>query len=107
MSVNHWSYAFLMVHRNYGCVKLYFFSKITAMKTLKKICASLSVLTFILFAANLTGCSDKEAEAEIARLTQENATLQKGVDSLQQKLDSLNDSAEAVKKTLDKLDMGH
>lgn len=76
------------------------------MKMLNKICAPLSTLTFILFALTAMGCSDKEAEAEIDRLTQENASLQKTADSLQTNLDSLNRYADSVKKSLDKLDMG-
>lgn len=75
------------------------------MKTLKKICASLSALTFILFAANLIGCADKEAEAEINRLVEKNAGLQRTADSLQHTLDSLNAYGDSVKKSLQKLDM--
>lgn len=74
---------------------------------MKKFFLPLFILSVAAMSSAIIGCSDKEAEAEIGRLTQENATLQKSVDSLQQKLDSLNGSAEAVKKTLDKLDMGH
>ena len=85
---------------------LWEYSNLAVMKMLKKICAPLSTLTFILFALTAVGCSDKEAEAEIARLTQENAALQNSADSLQHTLDSLNRYADSVKKSLDKLDMG-
>lgn len=71
---------------------------------LKKICAPLSAL-FILFALASMGCSNKEAEAEIARLTEKNAGLQHSVDSLQHTLDSLNAYGDSVKKSLQKLDM--
>lgn len=76
------------------------------MKMLNKTCVSLCSLTFILLALAFIGCSDKQAEAEIARLTQENATLQNSADSLQHTLDSLNRYADSVKKSLEKLDMG-
>lgn len=82
------------------------FTKIDPMKTLKKICAPLFTLSFILSAFTFMGCSDKEAEAEIGRLTQENASMQHSIDSLQHTLDSLNAYADSVKKSLDKLDMG-
>lgn len=66
---------------------------------------TLSAITFALFAFVLTSCSDKEAEAEISRLTKENAVLSKSVDSLQKNLDSLTAYGDSVKKSLEKLDM--
>lgn len=83
-----------------------FFTKIMTMKMLKKICVSLSTLTFILFALAFAGCADKEAEAEMARLTEKNASLQHTADSLQHTLDSLNAYSDSVKKSLQSLDMG-
>lgn len=71
---------------------------------LKKICAPLSAL-FILFALTSMGCSNKEAEAEINRLVEKNAGLQRTADSLQHTLDSLNAYGDSVKKSLQKLDM--
>ena len=66
---------------------------------------TLSAITFALFAFVFTSCSDKEAEAEISRLTKENAVLSKSVDSLQKNLDSLTAYGDSVKKSLEKLDM--
>ena len=67
---------------------------------------TLSAIIFSVFAAFLLlGCTDEAAEAEINRLTQENAELSKAVDSLQKNLDSLTAYGDSVKKSLQKLDM--
>lgn len=66
---------------------------------------SLLSLIFILMAFSFMGCADKEAQAEITRLKQNNASLQHSVDSLQHTLDSLNVYGDSVKKSLQKLDM--
>lgn len=72
---------------------------------MNKVFLPLLFLSLVLSAFVFAGCSDKEAEAEIARLTQENAALQNSADSLQHTLDSLNRYADSVKKSLEKLDM--
>ena len=58
-----------------------------------------------LFVFTLSGCSDEAAEAEISRLSQENAELIRTKDSLQKNLDSLTAYGDSVKKSLQKLDM--
>lgn len=73
---------------------------------MKKFFLPLFILSVAAKSSAIIGCSDKEAEAEIGRLTQENSALQHSVDSLQHTLDSLNAYGDSVKKSLDKLDMG-
>ncbi|MCQ2088991.1 MAG: hypothetical protein MJY93_01960 [Fibrobacter sp.] len=73
---------------------------------MKKFSLSLVILVALFSVFTFTACSDKEAEAEIGRLTQENALLQKNIESLQHTLDSLNAYGDSVKKSLQKLDMG-
>lgn len=65
-----------------------------------RILLTIALITFF------AGCADKEAEAEISRLTEKNAALERTADSLQHRLDSLNAYGDSVKKSLQKLDMG-
>ena len=57
------------------------------------------------FLLNFSACSNAEAEAEIARLKQENVTLQAEIKNLQGTLDSIKSQNEAMDKTLSDLDM--
>ena len=47
------------------------------------------ILAAIILALAFTACTNAEAEAEIARLKQENVTLQSEIKNLQQTLDSV------------------
>lgn len=78
------------------------------MKTIKNMSWSFAAIAAAFLCITMfAGCSDKEAQAEIDKLTQENAQLQHTVDSLQHNLDSLKAYSDSVKTSLKKLDMGH
>jgi len=78
------------------------------MKMMKNMSWSfVAIVAAFLCITTFAGCSDKEAQAEIDKLTQENAQLQKNVESLQHNLDSLKAYSDSVKTSLKKLDMGH
>ena len=53
----------------------------------------------------LSACSNSEAEAEIARLKQENATLQSEIKTLQGTLDSVKAKSDSIYKNLSDMDM--
>lgn len=73
---------------------------------MKKLFFPFVTVAFIFLALTTVGCTDKEAEAEITRLVERNASLQHTADSLQHTLDSLNAYSDSVKNSLQKLDMG-
>lgn len=52
-----------------------------------------------------TACTNAEAEAEIARLKQENVTLQSEIKNLQQTLDSVKAKSDSIYKNLSDMDM--
>lgn len=62
----------------------------------------LAVLALVLF---FSACSDSEAEAEIARLKQENVTLQSEIKTLQGTLDSIKAKSDSIYKSLSDMDM--
>lgn len=53
----------------------------------------------------LSACSNAEAEAEIARLKQENVTLQAEIKTLQGTLDSIKAKSDSIYKSLSDMDM--
>ena len=53
----------------------------------------------------LFACSNAEAEAEIARLKQENVTLQAEIKTLQGTLDSIKAKSDSIYKSLSDMDM--
>ena len=53
----------------------------------------------------LSACSNAEAEAEIARLKQENVTLQSEIKTLQGTLDSIKAKSDSIYKNLSDLDL--
>ena len=57
------------------------------------------------FAFTFTACTNAEAEAEIARLKQENVTLQSEIKNLQQTLDSVKAKSDSIYKNLSDMDM--
>ena len=57
------------------------------------------------FLLNLSACSNSEAEAEIARLKQENVTLQAEIKTLQGTLDSIKAKSDSIYKSLSDMDM--
>lgn len=63
------------------------------------------ILAAIAFAIAFTACTNAEAEAEIARLKQENVTLQSEIKNLQQTLDSVKAKSDSIYKNLSDMDM--
>ena len=62
----------------------------------------LAVLALVFF---VSACTNSEAEAEIARLKQENVTLQAEIKTLQGTLDSIKAKSDSVYKSLSDMDM--
>ena len=62
----------------------------------------LAVLALVFF---VSACTNSEAEAEIARLKQENVTLQSEIKNLQQILDSVKAKSDSIYKNLSDMDM--
>ena len=62
----------------------------------------LAVLALVFF---VSACTNAEAEAEIARLKQENVTLQSEIKNLQQILDSVKAKSDSIYKNLSDMDM--
>ena len=62
----------------------------------------LAVLALVFF---VSACTNSEAEAEIARLKQENVTLQAEIKTLQQTLDSVKAKSDSIYKSLSEMDM--
>ncbi len=63
------------------------------------------ILVAIVLALAFTACTNAEAEAEIARLKQENVTLQSEIKNLQQTLDSVKAKSDSIYKNLSDMDM--
>jgi uncharacterized protein YlxW (UPF0749 family) len=63
------------------------------------------ILAAIVLALAFTACTNAEAEAEIARLKQENVTLQSEIRNLQQTLDSVMAKSDSIYKNLSDMDM--
>jgi cell division protein FtsB len=63
------------------------------------------ILAAIVLALAFTACTNAEAEAEIARLKQENVTLQSEIKNLQQTLDSVMAKSDSIYKNLSDMDM--
>lgn len=63
------------------------------------------ILAAIVLALAFTACTNAEAEAEIARLKQENVTLQSEIKNLQQTLDSVKAKSDSIYKDLSDMDM--
>jgi len=63
------------------------------------------ILATIVLALAFTACTNAEAEAEIARLKQENVTLQSEIKNLQQTLDSVKAKSDSIYKNLSDMDM--
>ena len=63
------------------------------------------ILATIVLAIAFTACTNAEAEAEIARLKQENVTLQSEIKNLQQTLDSVKAKSDSIYKNLSDMDM--
>ncbi|MBR2470554.1 MAG: hypothetical protein IKB43_10495 [Fibrobacter sp.] len=63
------------------------------------------ILAAIVLALAFTACTNAEAEAEIARLKQENVTLQSEIKNLQQTLDSVKAKSDSIYKNLSDMDM--
>ena len=63
------------------------------------------ILAAIVLALAFTACTNAEAEAEIARLKQENVTLQSEIKNLQQTLDSVKAKSDSIYMNLSDMDM--
>lgn len=63
------------------------------------------ILATIVLALAFTACTNSEAEAEIARLKQENVTLQSEIKILQGTLDSIKAKSDSIYKSLSDMDM--
>ena len=63
------------------------------------------ILATIVLALAFSACTNAEAEAEIARLKQENVTLQSEIKNLQQTLDSVKAKSDSIYKNLSDMDM--
>jgi len=63
------------------------------------------ILAAIVLALAFTACTNADAEAEIARLKQENVTLQSEIKNLQQTLDSVKAKSDSIYKNLSDMDM--
>ena len=63
------------------------------------------ILAAVSLALAFTACTNAEAEAEIARLKQENVTLQSEIKNLQQTLDSVKAKSDSIYKNLSDMDM--
>ena len=63
------------------------------------------ILAAIVLALAFTACTNAEAEAEIARLKQENVTLQSEIKNLQQTLDSVKAKSDSIYKYLSDMDI--
>jgi uncharacterized protein YlxW (UPF0749 family) len=63
------------------------------------------ILAAIVLALAFTACTNADAEAEIARLKQENVTLQSEIRNLQQTLDSVMAKSDSIYKNLSDMDM--
>lgn len=63
------------------------------------------ILATIVLALAFTACTNADAEAEIARLKQENVTLQSEIKNLQQTLDSVKAKSDSIYKNLSDMDM--
>ena len=59
----------------------------------------------VYFLLAFTACTNAEAEAEIARLKQENVSLQSEIKNLQQTLDSVKAKSDSIYKNLSDMDM--
>ena len=59
----------------------------------------------VYFLLAFTPCTNAEAEAVIARLKQENVTLQSEIKNLQQTLDSVKAKSDSIYKNLSDMDM--